>query len=320
MKKQGAIGSIQIGPGELWAIAAAVAFASGNILTRIVSVEGDALAGSIIRTVPLILTSVSMMALRPIGIKSLLPQQKAFIGWRGIGLLAFSSLVIVPVGTLALYLAFRYAGILVAVPIFSVNPLWAAMIAVPFLGEAFNRRIGGGILITIVGISLLTYGQYVGTPVSPQWAMGIVYASLTALTWALTANFRRYLLLRGLDLFWLIGINASVGVIVLMLALAAMGHTNTILEFSLTQIWQLIAAGSLSALGNFTLAAATALTTVASITTLKSLDVVIGSIVAIFFLGEVMNWPVGFGIVLLLGGIIMVQAGKGTPEPAVSNG
>jgi drug/metabolite transporter (DMT)-like permease len=294
-----------------------MAFAAGNILTRIVSVGGDPLAGSIIRTVPVILPSVFMMALRRGAIKGLLPQRENFIGWRAIGLLSFSSLVVVPSGILALYLAFRYAGVLVAVPIFSVNPLWGALIAVPFLGEAFNKRIGGGIIVTIIGISLLTYGQYVGTPVSPQWAMGVVYASITALTWALTANFRRYFLLRGLDIFWMIGINSSVGVGVLVLLLAALGRMETFLEFSPTQLWQLIIAGGLSALGNFTLAAAAALTTVASMTTLKSLDVVIGSIVAISFLGEVMNLPVGTGILLLVGGIIMVQAGKGQPVPVV---
>jgi uncharacterized membrane protein len=311
------MGSIRIGPGEWWAIAAALAFAAANILTRIVSVGGDPLAGSIIRTVPLILPSVLMMAMRRRAIKGLLPRRESFIGWRAIGLLSFSSLVVVPSGILALYLAFRYAGVLVAVPIFSINPLWGALIAVPFLGEVFNRRIGGGIIITIIGISLLTYGQYVGTPVSPQWVMGIVYASFTALTWALTANFRRYLLLRGLDVFWMIGINSSIGVGVLMLALAGLGRMETFREFSSTQIWQLIIAGGLSALGNFTLAASAALTTVASMTTLKSLDVVIASMVAIFFLGEVMNLPVGTGILLLVGGIIIVQTGKAPPAPAL---
>lgn len=313
----GAVGTIRIGPGERWAIAAAMAFAAGNILTRIVSVGGDAVAGSIIRTVPLIVPSVVMMARRREAVKELSPQQESFIGWRAVGLLAFSSLVIIPSGILALYLSFRYAGVLVAVPIFSVNPLWGALIAVPFLGEAFNRRIGGGIIITIVGISLLTYGQYVGTPVSPQWALGVVYAAYTALTWALTANFRRYFLLKGLNIFWMIGINSTVGVAVLLLALAALGRTETLFEFSSTQIWQLIFAGALSALGNFTLAAASALTTVASITTLKSLDVVIGSIVAISFLGEVMNLPVAAGILLLVGGIIIVQAGKAPSLPAL---
>lgn len=304
---------IQIGKGEWWAIASALGFALSNLMTRVVSVGGDPLAGTIIRSLPLILVSLVLMAWRHNEYTNLMPKREEFLGWRALGLLAFSGLVVVPVSILSLYLAFRYGGVLVAVPIFAVNPLWGALIAVPFLGEAFNKRIGGGIIVTVVGIALLTYGQHVGTPVSSKWMLGVIYASITALTWALIANFRRYLLSNGINLFWMIGITSTIGTIVLLAFLAGQGRLDTLSEFSSTQIWQLLSAGGLNAIGNFTLSAAFTSTTVASVTTLKSLDVVIASVVAIFFMGEVLNLSVGLGIILLVGGIIVVQTGKALP-------
>jgi uncharacterized membrane protein len=72
---------------------------------------------------------------------------------------------------------------------------------------------------------------------------------------------------------------------------------------------QLILAGTLSALGNIALSVAFLSITVASGTTLKTLDVVIAAIVAILFLGEVLNVPVGIGIFLIVTGVIVVQMG-----------
>ncbi len=306
---------IQIGTGEWWALASALGFALSNLLTRVVSVGGDPLAGTIIRSLPLILSSLIVMTWRHRGYITLIPNRDEFLGWRALILLSFSSLIVIPISIYSLYLAFRYGGILVAVPIFSVNPLWGALLAVPFLGEVFNKQIGGGIIISIVGISLLTYGQYVGTPVSSKWLLGVVFASITALSWALIANFRSYFLSRGMNLFWMIGINSTIGTIVLLAFLSGFGRLDTLSEFSTTQIWQLLSAGGLNAIGNFTLAAAFSSASVASVTTLKSLDVVITSVVAIFFLGEVMNFSIGLGILLLIGGIFVVQTGKTNSRP-----
>ncbi|MFQ5610571.1 MAG: DMT family transporter [Anaerolineae bacterium] len=317
MRSLRAVREIHIGLGESWALASAVSYALGNVLTRVVSVGGDPLAGSIIRTLPLMFASLGIMAWRYGGIARLLPRRAGFMGWRGLGVLAFAGLVNTPVSIVALYLAFRYGGVLVAVPIFSINPLWGALIAVPFLGEAFNKLIGGGIVATMIGIALLTYGQHVGTPVSPQWPLGVVYAMLTSLSWGLGANLRRYVLKRGLDVFWLNGITSTAGIVLLTAILAGMGRLDTVFEFSSTQIWQLFSAGGLSAIGNWTLSAAFVLTVVASVTTLKSLDIVIASLLAIFFLGEVLNLPVGLGILIIIAGVLLVQTGMARPSRAV---
>jgi drug/metabolite transporter (DMT)-like permease len=296
--------------GELWAIASALTYALGNVMTRVVSVGGDPIAGTIIRTLPVTLLSLVLMGVRRKEAVKLLPKMESFLGWRALGLLFIYSLIVTPVSMLALYLAFRYGGVLVAVPVFAVNPLWGAMIAVPFLGEAFNKRIAGGIVATMIGIALITYGQHVGDPVSSQWPLGVVFALLTALSWALGANFRRYLFKEGMDIFWVVGITTGTGILLLTSILTGQGNLGSLTEFTSIELGQLILAGTLSAIGNLTLSVAFLSITVASATTLKNIDVVIASIIAIIFLGEVLNVPVGLGVFLIIAGVIVVQMGK----------
>lgn len=304
----------------MWALTSAFAYSLGNVTARVVSVEGDPLAGSILRTLPLLLLSFFMMLWRYKEVTRLMPKHENFMGWKAIRVLFFFGFVVTPVSIFGLYMAFRYGGVLIAVPVLSVHPLWAALIAVPFLGEAFNQRIGAGIISVIIGVILLTYGQQIGVPVSDQWLLGGAAALITSLAFATGAVFRRFLISGGMDIFWQLGITASLGIGLLVLILAGLGKLDTLAQFTATQYWQLMISGGLSAAGNFTISAAFIYTTVASVTTLKSLDTVIATVIAVVFLGEIINLPIGLSILLILIGILNVQIGisKKKAEPVAA--
>lgn len=306
-----AVRGIHLGAGEWWALGSALTYAFANVMTRIVSVTGDPLAGSIIRILPITVLGCGLMVWRyGSTVLRLRPGRDDFLGWRAVGLLAFYALLISPLSNLAIYLALRYGGVLVGVPVMSTHPLWGALMAVPFLGEAFNKRIGGGIFAAVIGIGLLTYGQQIGVPVSPQWPLGLLYALVTALCFAVGANLNRYLIPRGVDVFSLLGITNAGALVVLGVGLWASGRLDTLTAFSAGEVWRLFLAGGLSGLGSITLFTAFAFTTVASATTLKSLDTGLASLIAVFALSEAINWPVGLGLVLIVGGALVVQMGK----------
>jgi drug/metabolite transporter (DMT)-like permease len=308
--------SSRFGAGEWWALGSALTYAFGNVMTRLVSVTGDPLAGAIVRTVPITLLGCGLMAWRHREtLRRLLPGQPRFFGRRAVGLLAFYALLVSPLSTIALYLAFRYGGVLVAAPVMSLHPLWGALIAIPFLGEAFNRRIGGGIVIAVLGIALLTYGQSTGTPVSPEWPLGLLYAMLTALCFAVGANLSRFLIPRGLDVFSVLGLTNVGTLLVLGVALSASGRFDTLVTFSAAEVWRLFLAGGLSGLASIALFTAFAFTTVASATTLMSLNTGLAALIAVVALSEAINWPVAAGLVLIVGGALVVQMGKVVRPP-----
>lgn len=300
-----------LGQGEWWALASALCYALGNVMTRIVSVTGDPLAGTVIRTLPVALIGLALMRWRhPETVRRLLPGRPGFFGWRVLAYLIAYCVVITPVTTLALYLAFRYGGVLITVPIISMHPMWAAIVAVPFLAEAFTLRTGAGILVSVLGIGLLTYGQHVGTPVSTQWPLGVAYALLTSFGFAAGANLNRYLIPRGVDVFSLLGLTNIATVIVLGLSLLVAGRFGGLFGFTSSEVSQVLLSGALSGIASFTLFTAFAFTTVASATTLKSLDAGLASVIAVLLLGEQLNGPVLLGLGLILGGVVVVQLSK----------
>ena len=183
-----------------------------NVLTRVGATQGDALAGSIVRLLPLVLMGLGLMAWRA-----------DFVGWRDIGWLTFYSLVVTPLSQLSIFLALRFGSVLVAVSLFSTFPLFGALIAIRFLGQAFNRWIGAGIVTCLLGITLLTLGQYSGRPFSPLWPVGAVCALLAGLTWGTSANLSGHLLRRGLDVYTLLVVTTVTAVVVLSLGLTAAG-------------------------------------------------------------------------------------------------
>lgn len=233
---------------------------------------------------------------------------------RDIGMLALYGLVVLPLSQLWLFLAFRYGGLLIASPFFSTSPLFAALIAVPLLGEVFKRRLGAGLVTAIIGAALLTYGEHTGIPFSPQWPLGALFGLLTALMFSISANLTGYLLRRGLDIYTLLGITSMSVVLMFTVLLAGSGRLSEFSAIPTTAFWALLFAGVSQGLARYFYSRSLALTTVASANAIKALEVVIGAVVAILLLGEVINVLIGFGIALILGGVIVVQFAKG-PAP-----
>jgi len=79
---------------------------------------------------------------------------------------------------------------------------------------------------------------------------------------------------------------------------------------SIGVLGSLLTAGVFSAAALISLTMALNLTTVASATTLNSLQVAIAPVIAWLFLGEEMNLLAAAGILTILAGVIIVQSGK----------
>ena len=66
------------------------------------------------------------------------------------------------------------------------NPLFTAILAVPFLGEKFDKRLGAGLLLAVSGVGVLAwYSPNVDIPVNER-LLGDALIGLSALSWAFT--------------------------------------------------------------------------------------------------------------------------------------
>ena len=66
------------------------------------------------------------------------------------------------------------------------NPLFTAILAVPFLGEKFDKRLGAGLLLAVSGVGVLAwYSPNVDIPVNERLLCDALIG-LSALSWAFT--------------------------------------------------------------------------------------------------------------------------------------
>lgn len=64
------------------------------------------------------------------------------------------------------------------------NPLFTALLAIPFLGEKFDKRLGGGLILAVSGVLVLAwYSPNVDLPVDER-LLGDAMIGLAALSWA----------------------------------------------------------------------------------------------------------------------------------------
>jgi uncharacterized membrane protein len=119
-----------------------------------------------------------------------------------------------------------------------------------------------------------------------------------------------YTMRRGVDPFQAVAIPTMVGLGVLNGYLLATGQIDLYGETSTRILGSLLTAGVFSAVALISLTMALNLTTVASATTLNSLQVAIAPVIAWIFMGEDMNLVAALGILTILAGVIVVQRGK----------
>lgn len=172
--------------GEIWMCFGAVAFALSNIFDKVAmsGVQTDPILGAAIKTIPYIVVSLIFILLaldqRQFGDTADNPQPGAYKYF------IFAGFIGEFIGAICFLQAIKFGGVNVAVPTVQVWTLIAAIIGVIWLKEKFHINIFIGLACVVVGLVVLSYGQFIGIPVSPKWFIGLLLGLLTACCWALS--------------------------------------------------------------------------------------------------------------------------------------
>jgi len=301
----------RLGKGELWALVAALAYALNNIFVRIAVRDHDLnyMMGVGLRATPIFLFALLM----GMGAKRRNSQAVSPIGdWRLAAMLVGYGLLTFVIANPLLFAALRAGGVLVASPVTGTQALWAALIAALFLREPLNRTMIGGMVVTVVGITMLAVGQSGGASVSPTahgeaWWLAVPFALGTAFCWALSGVLVTGAMRRGVDRFWALAIATGSGIVVLNLYLLLAGDIGVYTTTPLPTQASLLLAGLLNTVALVSITTALSLTSVASATTLNSLQIGLAPLFAWLFLGEQLGSLMAAGILLIVVGVIVVQ-------------
>lgn len=311
--------TVPLGRGELWALVGALCYALSNVFS------GSATHGRNLNP----LLGAGMRALPTLFLCSALGwrarRQKPaptspLADWRIAGALVACGLAVFVTGGTLLFMALQLGGVAVTSPITGTQVLWSAIIAALLLHQPLNRKMVLGMLIGVVGVSLLTLGRSGTWALAPQWWLAVPLATATAVSWALSGVFVAYVLERGVDRFQAMAVSSLVGVVGIN---AILWLGSNLLVYSTTPIgvlWRLLAAGTLGMTGLLAFISALAHTTVASANALNSLQVGLAPLISWALLGETMNLWMGLGIALIMIGVIVVQVTHRVPAANSAHG
>lgn len=304
---------VQLGRGELWALAGALFYALSNVFSGSAT-HGYALnplLGAGMRALPTLFLCMALgWCARRQGSASVSP----FADWRILGALVACGLAVFVTGGTLLFMALHLGGVAVATPITGTQVLWSAVIAAALLHQPLNRKMALGMLISVVGVSLLALGRSGTWTLSPRWWLAVPLATATALSWALSGVFVTYVLQRGVDRFQAMAVSSLVGVLCINAILWASGSISVYSATPSGVLWRLLFAGALGMAGLLSFISALAHTTVASANALNSLQVGLAPLISWVFVGEPMNAWMGLGIALVMIGVIVVQVSRPTAE------
>ena len=297
---------IHLGKGEVWALAAAFGYALYQVFLGVaMQGEVDNSVAATVQAIPVLLFATAMgWVINRRGKQTTSP----FSDWRLIGALVYNGLLLFVVATPLLFESLRKGGVLITSPVLGTQVLFAALLAALLLREPFTRTMALGMVISVVGIFALTVGQS-GAGLPPTWWLAVPFALGTALSWALAGVLLTYTMRRGVDPFQAVAIPTIVGIATLNGYLLVTGQIGLYGGTSAEILAILLVAGVFSAAALISLTMALNLTTVASATTLNSLQVAIAPVIAWIFLGENLNLA-AVGILIILVGVIIVQRSK----------
>lgn len=298
---------IHLGKGELWALAAASGYALYQVFLG-AAMQGEVhnIVGATVQAIPILLFATAMgWVINRSGKQATSP----FSDWRLIGALLCNGLLLFVAATPLLFESLRKGGVLIASPVSGTQVLFAALLAALLLREPFTRTMALGMVLSVAGIVVLAVGQS-GVELPPTWWLAVPYALGTALCWALAGVLMTYTMRCGVDPFQAVAIPTVVGVIALNGYALVAGQLGLYGSTSPSILATLLAAGVFSAAALISLTLALNLTTVASATTLNSLQVTIGPVLAWLFLGEHLSLVAMVGILTILAGVIIVQRGR----------
>jgi len=305
---------VQLGRGELWALAGALGYALSNVFSG-AATHGFALnplLGAGMRALPTLFLCLAL-GWRA---KTRKPAPRSPLAdWRIFGALAACGLAVFVTGGTLLFMALQLGGVAVTTPITGTQVLWSALIAALLLHQPLNRKMVLGMLISVVGVCLLTLGRSGTLTLSPRWWLAVPLATATALSWALSGVFVAYVLGRGVDRFQAMAVSSLVGVLGINAILTLGGNLSAYSTTPGGVLWRLLVAGSLGMAGLLAFISALQYTTVASANALNSLQVGLAPLITWLVLGEQMNAWMGLGIALIMAGVIVVQVAKPGAEP-----
>ncbi len=225
---------------------------------------------------------------------------------RAVWLLAISVVLAVGVGDTIFFESVRWLGLVRAMTVSMVYPLFAALLAALLLGEAPTTQVSVGGLLTLAGLILTVRAKGGEVPAHGRFRLGLVAALVAALAWAVSVILLKPAL-EEVDAVRSQAIRLPLAAAMLWVMPWAWSVRRPLREQGRAGLWRLFALGALSAASSILFVAGVRHAGVAVATVLSATAPIFALPLGFFFLGERVAPIAVAGIILTIIGIAVLQ-------------
>ena len=225
---------------------------------------------------------------------------------RAVWLLAISVVLAVGVGDTIFFESVKWLGLVRAMTMSMVYPLFAALLAALLLGEAPTLQVSVGGLLTLAGLILTVRAKGGEVPAHGRFRLGLVAALVAALAWAVSVILLKPAL-EEVDAVRSQAIRLPLAAAMLWVTPWAWSVHRPLREQGRAGLWRLGALGALSAASSILFVAGVRHAGVAVATVLSSTAPIFALPLGFFFLGERVAPIAVAGIILTIIGIAILQ-------------
>jgi len=225
---------------------------------------------------------------------------------RAVWLLAISVVLAVGVGDTIFFESVKWLGLVRAMTMSMVYPLFSALLAALLLGEAPTLQVSVGGLLTLAGLILTVRAKGGAVPAHGRFRLGLAASVVAALAWAVSVILLKPAL-DEVDAVRSQAIRLPLAAAMLWVTPWAWSVHRPLREQGRAGLWRLFALGTLSTASSILFVAGVRHAGVAVATVLSSTAPIFALPLGFFFLGERVAPIAGAGIILTIIGIAILQ-------------
>ena len=288
------------GLGALCATGSALTWALINLLVRRLSPPFNSVALNALRsTVGSVLIVAWIAAVDGLG-------GLTDMSARAVWLLAISVVLAVGLGDTIFFESVKWLGLVRAMTVSMVYPLFAALLAAVLLGEAPTMQVSVGGFLTLTGLILTVRARGGEAPAHGRFRLGLAAALVAALAWAVSVILLKPAL-EEVDAVRSQAIRLPLAAAMLWVTPWAWSIRRPLREQGRAGLWRLFALGALSMASSILFVAGVRYAGVAVATVLSSTAPIFALPLGFFFLGARVPPTAVAGIILTIIGITILQ-------------
>ncbi len=282
-----------------WIALAVVLYLSNDVSMRMVAVNVNFIAGSIVQALPLVLISLLGMT----------REKGGGAYWKSRSILyriLLYGTVQVLMGNVLYFLAMRFGGLSIASPTVQSQAIWAVVLGAVLLREHISPKGWAGVVCFAAGIAMITYFKSQGV-VTLGWQWGVLFGILAGLSWASGSVIQKTLFKQQVSQNTIFFYGTLFGIVLLTILGLSTDPMGFLGSLATPDTYKMLLPGLFSSIATWCFARALRQIPVSTIIPILSVNIIFNTIIGALGWKEYVNTGTIAGLLIAFMGILLSQ-------------